>query len=473
MLVRGRESGTIKERVQNYAAAVLVIIAITAFLSLMRDYLTHENISLIYLLGVLVVAIWRGTGPSLLAAILSFLSYNFFVIRPLYTFLVADPRDVFDLVIFFIIAVIAGQLAAYARQQRDTARQRAAEQEMLYKLTSTFNQLTTREAIHDTVRDELKRNLPIREASILPESSHKPAPDDTTLYVLLQAGGTTYGTLCVTFDKAPGGPFVRLVNACAAQTALALQRVDLVQRAQRSKSFQEADRLKTALLHAVSHDLRTPITIIKSSASNLRTLYETLPKEERLELVKTINDEADELNDLVGNLLDMSRLVAGAFQLNVDWNSLEEVAGDIAARAWQRTHQRRIKINFPAEMPLARFDYGLILQALGNLVDNSLRYEPDESLVEIYGETKADEVRVAVINHGPNIPPEERAAVMEPFYHGKDGHIGLGLAIAKGIIEAHAGKIWLEDTPGRGVTFVFTLPFHPEEEVEDGQSLSR
>jgi two-component system sensor histidine kinase KdpD len=334
---------------RSYFVAILLTAGATLLLWMLRAELTPANFSLIYLLVVLVVAISQGTRPSLLASLLSFLCFNFFLVKPYYTFHVADPRDVLDLLVFFACATLTGQLASYARKQAE--------------------------------------------------------------------------------------------------------------RAQRSQTFEEADRLKTALLHAVSHDLRTPITIIKTSASNLLTFYATLPENERVDMLKVIDNEADHLNKMVGNLLDISRLKAGALQMNQGWNSLEEVTGDVAARVWQITHQERIHIYFPDSTPLVCFDYGLILQALSNLVENSLRYEPSDKQIDICGELLKEEMRVIVRNHGPNIPVEERDSLFEPFYHGAGGNIGLGLAIAKGIVEAHGGRLWIEDTPGGGATFVFSLPF--------------
>jgi len=278
--------------------------------------------------------------------------------------------------------------------------------------------------------------------------------------------------LCVAFDKSPSPLQLRLTNTCVAQAAMALHRIRLTKLARQSETFEEADRLKTALLHAVSHDLRTPITIIKTSANNLLNLGRTLPDEERVDTLKAIETEADHLNKMVGNLLEMSRLQAGALQLNSRLNALEEVAGDVAARVYQLTHEERIKIAFPDEMPLVPFDYGLILQALTNLVENALRYEPAGKQVEIRGRILENEAQVAVVNHGPNITPEERAHIMEPFYHGLNGHIGLGLPIARGIIEAHHGQLWVEDTPGGGATSIFTLPLRTESVKADENSRS-
>jgi two-component system sensor histidine kinase KdpD len=287
-------------------------------------------------------------------------------------------------------------------------------------------------------------------------------------YLLLRTDATVYGTLCVAFDHPLTGVQLRLLETCTNQAAMALHRIDLIERARRSRAFEEADKLKTALLHAVSHDLRTPITIIKTSAHNLRTLHDSLPADEQAEMLETVESEADELDQLVGNLLDLSRLRAGALTLNAQLNDLEEVAGDVAARVFQRTGLERITLLFPENMPLVPFDYGLILQTLTNLVENALRYEPPNSRIEVRGTASGTasgtEARLAVANHGPNISPQERSQIMEPFYTGKDGHIGLGLPIAKGIIEAHGGKLWVDDTPGGGATFTFSLPLSKKAE---------
>ncbi len=303
-----------------------------------------------------------------------------------------------------------------------------------------------------------RQDLGATDAHVLPYSAPSPTANQAVFYLLLRTDSNVYGTLCASFDRSLTSVQLRLLEICANQAAMALHRIDLIERARRSKTFEEADRLKTALLHAVSHDLRTPITIIKTSAHNLRTLHESLPEAEQVEMLESVESEADELDKLVGNLLDLSRLRAGALTLNIQLNDLEEVTGDAAARVFQRTGQERIKIAFPDNMPLVPFDYGLILQTVSNLVENALRYEPTDTRIEIAGAVYADEARLAVANHGPNISPQERSQIMEPFYTGKDGHIGLGLPIAKGIVEAHHGKLWLDDTPGGGATFTFSLP---------------
>jgi two-component system sensor histidine kinase KdpD len=458
--------------VQRYVWALLVVAGVTLVAWSARGILTLANFTMIYLLAVLVIAIREGTAPALVAAFVSFLCINFFLVEPFYTFIVADPRELLDLCIFLIVAALAGQLGARARQRAEDARQRAYEQAILYKLTRAFNQLTTGEGVYEALTRVLREDLKAGHAHILPYASETISNDQTVHYLLLQADQTIYGTLRVAFDQPLTFQQMQLLNACASQAAMALHRIDLTERARKSQQFEESDRLKTAILHAVSHDLRTPITIIKSSASNLRHLRDKLSAEEQAETAETIEHEADQLDKLIGNLLDMSRLKAGALRLNSELNSLEEVAGDVAARVWQLTKQERIKIAFPDDMPLVRFDYGLMLQVLGNLVDNALRYEPPDSRIEIKGGVQDDEARLVIVNHGENIPAEERERIMEPFYHSDGGqHVGLGLPIAKGIVEAHHGRLWVEDTPGGGATFVIALSL--EQSLHEAESPRR
>jgi two-component system sensor histidine kinase KdpD len=457
----------VKQSLSHYGFAAVLIAATTLGLSLLRDHLTLANFSLIYLLVVLVIAIRQGIGAALFAAALSFVCFNFFLVQPFYTFLVYDPRELLDLIVFFVVAILTGQLAARARDAAEKAHQSARDQSVLFKLTSSFNQLTTNEGVYDALTQTLRDDLHAVDARIIPEAS--PSPDAAWLNYLLQAGGSTYGTLSVAFENPLTPVQLRLLETCTDQAAMALQRIDLMERARKSRTFEEADKLKTALLHAVSHDLRTPITIIKTSAHNLLTLHDALPAKDQIDMLVTVENEVDQLDEMVGNLLDLSRLRAGALQMNLELNDLEEVVGDVTARVYQRTGQERIKLTFPDTMPLILFDYGLILQALTNLVDNALRYEPTDRLIEISGSVSRDEAHLAVANHGSNIDPAERDQIMEPFHTSKDGHVGLGLPIAKGIIEAHRGRLWVEDTPGGGATFLFTLPLKRTTHEDSGR----
>ncbi|MBK7218441.1 MAG: DUF4118 domain-containing protein [Candidatus Promineofilum sp.] len=459
-------SASLARAAGEYAAVAALVAAMTLVLWLLRDRLTLANASLLYLLATLVAAVrWR-TGPSVLAAVLSFFSFNYFLVRPYYTLAVEDPRELLDLLVFLAAALIAGRLAAYARTQAEAAGLNARQQEVLYRLTSALNPLTDAAAIRAELRRAVADDLGAQEVHFLPNRPPAdPDPGLAIVFVLLQAGETIYGTLRAAFPHPPSTSQHRLLTACVGQAALALQRVDLTEQAQRSRALAEADRLKTALLRAVSHDLRTPITIIKTSAANLRDpdLAGRLAPAEQRDMAQAIETQADTLDRLVGNLLDMSRLQAGAVVLNQEWNSLEEIAGEVAARVYQSQKAERIRLEFPDDLPLLRCDYGLLLQALSNIVENALRHEPPGRRVIIRGRTEAEAVLLEVVNHGPTIPPEERERIMEPFYQSRDGRaligsVGLGLAIAHGIVEVHGGSLSVADTPGGGATFVIRLP---------------
>lgn len=453
------------------SVAAGLVLLVTLPLWRIRDALTLANFSLIYLLLTLVVAVWLGTTPSLVAAFVSFFCFNFFLIRPYYTLTVKDPRELIDLFIFLLVALITGQLAAYARRQAEMAHNRAREQNILYELSSAFNRLNDREEIYQTLQTVVEENLPILSCVVLPSVESVPADGrQTTIYLLIGTKEQIYGTFRADFAEPPVEGQRRFLMACVVQAAMALQRIDLAEDVQRSRAIEEADRLKTTLLHAVSHDLRTPITIIKTAASNLLSLREQISVAEKQEMTRVIEQEADALDQLVGNLLEMSRLQAGALKLHEDWADFSEIAGDVAAKAWQSNHATRIRLVFPEEMPLVRCDQGLMLQALSNITNNALRYEPSTSQVEIRGDFDDQVVRLLVVNHGPTIPAEEKAHIMEPFYRGDNGQVGLGLAISEGIVLAHQGRIWVEDTPGGGATFVMALPRSPLTEEPDANS---
>ena len=452
----------------EYLFAALLVAVTTLALWPLRERLTIANESLLYMLVMLLVAVRFRTGPSILAAVLSFFAFNYFLVRPYYTLAVEDPRELLDLLVFLAAVVIAGRLADYARRQAEAAGLNARQQEVLYRLTSALNPLTDAAAIRAELRRVATEDLGAVEVEYLPHDGAAPGghrAGANVVFVLLQTGEAIYGTLRAVFARPPLAGEHRLLAACAGQAALALQRVDLTEQAQRSRALAEADRLKTALLRAVSHDLRTPITIIKTSAANLRDvdLAARLSEDDKREMVQAIEDSADALDRLVGNLLDMSRLQAGAVVLNLDWNSLEEIAGDVAAGVYRRQGSERIALDFPDDLPLVRCDYGLLRQALGNIVENALRHEPEGRRVIIRGRAEPGQACLEVVNHGANIPPTERARIMEPFYQARDGRsamgaVGLGLAIAHGIVAVHGGELAVADTPGGGATFVLTLP---------------
>jgi two-component system sensor histidine kinase KdpD len=248
----------------------------------------------------------------------------------------------------------------------------------------------------------------------------------------------------------------------ASQTALALERARLAEEAEQAQVHAETERLRNSLLSSVSHDLRTPLASITGAASTLLEGEARLDAATRRDLLEALHEEADRLNRLVQNLLEMTRLEAGALQPQTEWHSVEEVVGAALGRFGKALAQRVVSTRIPAELPLVAMDDVLIEQVLINLVDNVLKYTPPGSPVEVTAEDTGSAVVVEVADRGPGLAPGEERRIFEKF-HRTDPHpsargAGLGLAICRGIVQAHGGRIWAENRPGGGVAIRFTLP---------------
>jgi two-component system sensor histidine kinase KdpD len=253
----------------------------------------------------------------------------------------------------------------------------------------------------------------------------------------------------------------RLFQTFASQGALALERAWLTQAESRARVLEESDQLKSAILSSVSHELRTPLSTIKAAASSLRGKEVSWDSPARAELIAAIDDEADHLNMLVGNLLDMSRIESGALKPKREWNILPEIVGSVLARMKRLSESHQIKVDVPESLPLVPVDYVQMEQVFTNLVSNSLKYAPAKTLVCIRARVEEGSIHVQVSNQGPQVPPEDLERIFDKFYRitaaDRVTGTGLGLSICKGIIEAHGGRIWAENVPD-GLAFNFMLP---------------
>jgi two-component system sensor histidine kinase KdpD len=303
-------------------------------------------------------------------------------------------------------------------------------------------------------------------------------PGARALYLPLTAARGTVGVLGVeptSGETTPATPEqLHLLETFAAQTALAIERVALVDEAQHAHLRSETERLRNSLLSAVSHDLRTPLATITGSASALVEHGAELDAAAQRELAQAIHEEADRLNRLVQNLLEMTRLESGGIRVGKDWEPLEEVVGSALARVEKRLGDRRVDIQLPPDLPLVPLDPLLIEQVLINILDNAIKYTPAGSPIES-ASTEDREVHVVVADRGPGFEPGEETLVFEKFYRGHAAGTrsgaGLGLAIARGIVEAHGGQITAETRAGGGALFRFSLPLAaapPEVRSEDG-----
>jgi len=253
----------------------------------------------------------------------------------------------------------------------------------------------------------------------------------------------------------------RLLQTFASQSALALERAWLAQAESRARVLEESDKLKSAILSSVSHELRTPLSTIKAAASSLRGTEVGWDLPARAELIAAIDDEADHLNILVGNLLDMSRIESGALKPKREWNILSEIVGSVLARMKHSAEEHQIEVEIPENLPLVSVDYVQMEQVFTNLLSNSLKYAPANTTICIRAHVEEETIHVQVSNQGPQVPPEHLERIFDKFYRTTAADrvtgTGLGLSICKGIIEAHEGRIWAENLTN-GLAFNFTLP---------------
>jgi two-component system sensor histidine kinase KdpD len=256
----------------------------------------------------------------------------------------------------------------------------------------------------------------------------------------------------------------RLVSLAAAQIGIAVDRARLRQEATEAEILRRTDELRRALLNAVSHDLRTPLATIMASASSLRQNDVVWTEEERQGFAQAIEQEADRLNRLVGNLLDLSRIEAGSLQPQKSWEDLEALIQDTVDRLRSVTARHSLQIDMPKDLPPVWIDPVEIGQVIYNLIENATKYAPPETEIELEVRRIPGALAIVVSDRGPGIPPQSIPHLFDPFYRVMDGRprpqgLGLGLAIVRGLVEAHGGRVWVENRPGGGAQFTFTLPF--------------
>jgi two-component system sensor histidine kinase KdpD len=497
----------------GYAKAAGAVAACTGVSALMLPHFAPANLIMVYLLGT-VAAARLGRGPSILASVLSVAAFDFFFVPPIFTFAVSDTQYVVTFAVMLVVAIVISTLTTRVRAQAEASRQRERRTAALYAMT---RDLVSQQGLDELLQAATRHvaevfgsrvavfladpdgNL-VRRAGDLAAETNDPSelgvarwvlehgqlagrgsatlPGARALYVPLSAARGTVGILAVVppSGESLGTPEqVHLLETFAAQTALAIERVALVDEAQQARFRSETERLRSSLLSAVSHDLRTPLATITGSASALVEGDAALDEATRRELAQAIQDEADRLNRLVHNLLEMTRLESGGIRVHKDWHPLEEVVGSALARVEKQLGQRRVDIDLPPDLPLVPLDPLLVEQVLINLLDNAIKYTPETSPIEISASVEDHAVSVRVADRGPGFAPGEETQIFEKFYRGQEAGTrtgaGLGLAIARGIVEAHGGRIIAEPRPGGGALFRFTLPLAaepPEVRTDDG-----
>ncbi|MEW5987180.1 MAG: DUF4118 domain-containing protein [Chloroflexota bacterium] len=458
-----------------YVKAVAAIGCTTAVLYLLRGSLASPIIALLYLLPVVLSTRSWGLGAGIVAAFCAFLSFNFFFIPPFYTFVVHETQDFLALVVFLVVAVIISQLVGRAQSSLAEAQAREREATHLYELSTALVGLRRQETIAHKVAEHVRQVFQAEVVQIaLTEAAGKPAVTFRVPNSELPLNAPASHTIPLVTARGhlgeirlwrPVQPFrpaeERLLQTFASQAALALEYGLLAEVETRAKILEESDRLKSAILSSVSHELRSPLVTIKAAASSLLGEEAAWDSSAREDLLVAIDIEADHLNLLVGNLLDMSRIEAGALHPKRQWDVLAEIVWEVAGRMRRLSEQHHLTIDVSEDLPLVPVDHVQISQVFANLLSNCLKYAPPATTIHIAAWVEGDQVQVQVSNQGPPVPEEHLERIFDKFYRitlaDQVTGTGLGLSICKGIIEAHGGRIWAENLL-QGFAFHFTLP---------------
>jgi two-component system sensor histidine kinase KdpD len=428
-------------------------------------------------------------------------AFDFFFVPPYYTFAVSDSQYFVTFSVMLIVAVVISGLAARIRAQAESARERERRMAALYAMSRELASTRGVQGLLGAAIRHITEVFRTRVAVLLPGPDGRLGgggaivgefPMDTSevavsqwvyehgqvagqgtdtlpgaagLYVPLLGSRGTVGVL----GLRPNDPRslqtpeqLHQLETFASQTALAIERARLAEEAEQAQVRAETERLRNSLLSSVSHDLRTPLASITGAASTLIDNEARLDPATRRDLLEALHEEADRLNRLVQNLLEMTRLEAGALVPHTAWHSVEEVVGAALGRFGKSLAERPVATRIPAELPLVPMDDVLIEQVLINLIDNAIKYTPRGTPIEVSADETAGAVVVEVADRGPGLPPGEERLIFEKFHRTDPAPsvrgAGLGLAICQGIIQAHGGRIWAENRPGGGVALRFSLP---------------
>ncbi len=460
----------------RYALSIGGVVIVTALLTQLPA-LHETTISMIYLVVVLISATTIGLVPAILASVLSFLAINFFFVPPLHTLAVADPQDIVKLLTFLVVGVIASTLASRAREQANTAQRSATELAALYGLSQTLGAEVSLDRALPLLAQTTIQLVSVPSCAILIYDENgflsqralagaQPSEPTRNVDIFLRIGARVLGVLRVAQrslqEELAPAEHERL-EMIATQVVLVLERARLVDEASRARALAEAERVKGTLFASVSHDLRTPLAVIKGTVTDLLDDAVARERPAQREMLEAVNDEADRLNRLVGNLLEMSRIESGSYYPARNSQDVGELIGNVVARLRSQLARHPITVDIPAELPPVQISYMHIDQVLTNLLENAASYTPDGTPIVVRAAADDTQIEVTVWDRGPGIPEGLYARIFEKFVRVADSErhangAGLGLAICKGIIEAHGGRIWAESAPGGGAQFVFTLP---------------
>lgn len=497
----------------QYGFAGLGVTLSTAVAWAMFPYFGSANLIMVYLLGVVFVAIRCGRGPSVLSSVLSVATFDFFFVPPYYSFAVSDIQYLLTFTVMLVVALVISNLAVRIGRQADTARYRERRTGVLYAMSrdlathrgasmlanvaaqhlrDAFNSQVALFLADGEKRLQLQRGEQLffefdpKEMGVVQwvfDHSERAGlgtdtlPGSSALYLPLVGSTGAIGVVAVRPAQSHlllDPDQLHLLESLINQTALAIERTKLSEEAQRAHVQAETERMRNAILSSVSHDLRTPLATITGAASSLLDDSGRIDSASKHDLARSIYEEAGRLDRLLRNLLEMMRLEAGAVQLKREWIPLEEVVGAALGRLENRLRGHALQTKIPPDLPLINADGVLLEQVVINLLENALKYAPAGTPIDLSASAGDREIVVEVADRGPGLPPGEEGRIFEKFYRlqpDREGGVGLGLTICRGIVDAHGGRILAENRVGRGALFRFTIPVTERQPAADSESM--
>jgi two-component system sensor histidine kinase KdpD len=484
---------------RRYFWGLLLVGATTALCTMIAPYISPTNLIVLYLLAVVLAAFYLGRGPAIMTSILGVAAFDYFFVPPFLTLAISDTEYLLTFLGLLAVGLVISQLTSLVREQAEAAKQREVQTVALYELGRDLTETSRLEAVTDTaithigqtfsrevaiflpVAGVLKKYATSPELSVsdddlavaawtfehgqpsgrgtdtLPEASMRYQPLKT-----MRGGVGVLGVKPSTPNRFLTRDQLRTLDAFANQIALAIERARLAEQTRQTEMLEITDKLQNALLNSISHDLRTPLVSITGALSSLSNEQVMLDESARRNLIDTASEEADRLNRLVGNLLDMTRLESGAMRVKRDACDLQDLVGSSLEEVGSRLGDRSIIVDVPDTLPLVSMDFVLIQRVLVNVIDNGLKYSPQESPLEIRAQMAGAFVEITVADRGVGIPPEDFSRIFDKFYRVQRpdnvNGTGLGLAIGKGIVDAHGGFISAENRPGGGTIITIALP---------------
>ena len=448
-----------RRRVSGILACVTGLALVTGLIYGFREFVPVLSLGALYLFVVLPVAVIWGRAYAISVSVASMLAFNFFFLPPVHTFTLADRTNWFALAVYLVVAVVVSELAARARRRAADAEQRERETALLASISTALLSGKALDEELPAMAEDIAAVLGAEGARIVLGPRREPPPGESPLE--LEAGGRFVGTLYVREGPEPNlAARRRFLPPLASLLAVASERARLEQDALEAEALRRSDTMKTAVLRAVSHDFRSPLTAIRVAVDGLSSETLQLDPADRAGLLETVRVESARLDRLVGNLLDLSRLEAGAAEPAPALWAMDDLVGQaLEELGAAREH---IRVDVGAEIPPVRVDAAQIQRVLVNLLDNALRFSPEETSVLVRATHTRQDVILRVVDQGPGIREGDLERIFDPFQPHRTGEArtgtGLGLAIARGFAEANGGRVWAESRPGQGASFALALP---------------